>query len=76
LLHGHEDTSLEPRVRASVDRTPVELPGSLGDLRCCLFFEQRRWRHYGYGFDEETQRYARELVGAMGGVLVDRQSYG
>jgi len=30
-----------------------------------LFFEQRRWRHYGEGFDEETLRYARELVGAM-----------
>lgn len=23
--------------------------GSFEDLRLCLFFEQRRWRHYGYG---------------------------
>ncbi len=46
-------------------RRTGKLPRSLGDLRCCLFFEQRRWRHYGYGFDEATLRYARELVGAM-----------
>jgi hypothetical protein len=23
------------------------------------------WRHYGYGFDEETLRYARDLVRAI-----------
>jgi len=22
--------------------------GTFEELRCCLFFEQRRWRHYGY----------------------------
>jgi hypothetical protein len=46
-------------------RATGKLPDSLGDLRGCLFFEQRRWRHFGYGFDEETLRYARELVEAM-----------
>jgi hypothetical protein len=46
-------------------RATGELPQSLGEARCCLFFEQRRWRHYGYGFDDETLRYARELVNAM-----------
>jgi hypothetical protein len=40
-------------------RTTGKLPRSLADLRCCLFFEQHRWRHYGYGFDEATLRYAR-----------------
>ena len=43
-----------------------DLPKSLRDLRCCLFFEQRRWHHFGYGFDEETLRYAMALVEAIG----------
>jgi hypothetical protein len=42
-----------------------ELPAALGDLRCCLFFEQRRWRHYGYGFSDEALEYVRALVAAM-----------
>jgi len=42
-----------------------ELPTDLRDLRCCLFFEQRRWHHHGYGFDEEAFEYVRALVGAM-----------
>jgi hypothetical protein len=46
-------------------RRDRQLPATLADLRCCLFFEQRRWRHYGYGFDDETLEYARALVEAM-----------
>lgn len=46
-------------------RQTGELPHSLRDLRCCLFFEQRRWRHSGYPFDEETMRYARALCEAI-----------
>lgn len=42
-----------------------EVPASLRDLRCCLFFEQRRFHHYGDGFDEKTLEYVRELLGAM-----------
>jgi hypothetical protein len=52
-------------------RTTGRLPTSLAELRCCLFFEQRRWRHYGYGFDEATLRYARELVDAMRALLAE-----
>ena len=46
-------------------RTRGEFPSTLGDLRCCLFFEQRRWHHYGRGFDDETLAYARALIDAM-----------
>lgn len=46
-------------------RETGELPASLRDLRCALFFEQRRWRHFGEEFDEETLAYARALVEAM-----------
>lgn len=36
--------------------------GSLTDLRACLFFEQRRWRHFGEEPDAETMTYIRDLV--------------
>jgi len=35
---------------------------TLSDLRTCLFFEQRRWRHYGDDPDEEAEPYIRSLV--------------
>jgi hypothetical protein len=35
---------------------------TLTDLRTCLFFEQRRWRHYGYEPDEQAMAYIRYLV--------------
>jgi hypothetical protein len=41
------------------------LPDSLTDLRTCLFFEQRRWRHYGWEPDEQAMRYIRALVEAI-----------
>jgi hypothetical protein len=38
------------------------LPESLTELRTCLFFEQRRWHHFGYDPDEESITYIRDLV--------------
>jgi hypothetical protein len=35
---------------------------SLDDLRTCLFFEQRRWRHYGDEPDEAAMTYIRDIV--------------
>ena len=40
----------------------AERQNTLTDLRTCLFFEQRRWRHSGYGPDEEAEAYWRSLV--------------
>jgi hypothetical protein len=38
------------------------LPDSLTELRTCLFFEQRRWRHFGLDPDEEARRYIGALL--------------
>lgn len=35
---------------------------SLTNLRTCLFFEQRRWRHFGYHPNAEAMMYLREVV--------------
>ncbi|MFN2151474.1 MAG: hypothetical protein ACK2T5_07760 [Anaerolineales bacterium] len=38
------------------------LPQTLTELRTCLFFEQRRWRHYGYTPDDTAMIYIRALL--------------
>jgi hypothetical protein len=38
------------------------LPPTLTELRTCLFFEQRRWRHYGYAPEETAMIYIRSLM--------------
>lgn len=35
---------------------------SLDDVRTCLFFEQRRWRHFGESPDDEAMAYIRTLI--------------
>ena len=41
------------------------LPGSLTELRTCLFFEQRRWHHFGETPDGESLVYIRTLLEAI-----------
>lgn len=41
------------------------LPDSLTELRTCLFFEQRRWRHFDEHPDSETMAYIYALVDAI-----------
>ena len=50
---------------ASVWREKQGLPHTLTELRTCLFFEQRRWRHYGYNPDEKAMIYICALVEAI-----------
>ena len=38
------------------------LPDSLTELRTCLFFEQRRWRHFGLDPSEEGTDYVHAVV--------------
>jgi hypothetical protein len=38
------------------------LPDTLVELRTCLFFEQRRWRHFGLDPDEGARRYIGALL--------------
>ena len=47
---------------AELYRTEGVLPTSLTELRTCLFFEQRRWRHFGLEPDEEEMDYIHALV--------------
>jgi hypothetical protein len=35
---------------------------TFAELRTCLFFEQRRWRHIGEVPDAEAMAYIRDLV--------------
>ncbi|MDB5300421.1 MAG: hypothetical protein JWO87_2084 [Phycisphaerales bacterium] len=43
---------------------------TLSDLRTCLFFEQRRWRHYGDEPDDKAMAYIRYLLEQIRGKLV------
>ena len=43
-------------------RATGALPDSLTELRTCLFFEQRRWRHFGFDPDEEARPYISALL--------------
>jgi len=36
--------------------------GTLAELRTCLFFEQRRWRHFGDEPDRDALNYMQSLV--------------
>jgi hypothetical protein len=38
------------------------LPESLTGLRTCLFFEQRRWHHFGFDPDEPAMGYIAALL--------------
>lgn len=50
-------------------RDSRELPTTIDELRACMFFEQRRWHHFGYGFDEETMAYLKEIVAKLKDLL-------
>ena len=41
------------------------LPQGLIELRSCLFFEQRRYRHFGWDPDEDAMVYIRSLIEAI-----------
>ncbi len=43
-------------------RAEGSLPDSLTELRTCLFFEQRRWRHFGLDPNEEGTDYIHAIV--------------
>ncbi len=50
------------------------LPDDLIELRSCLFFEQRRYRHFGWGPDEDAMAYVRALVEAIRALVVEAES--
>lgn len=48
--------------------------GTLTEIRTCLFFEQRRWRHFGEAPDEQTMAYLRGLIETLRSRVSARQS--
>jgi hypothetical protein len=49
---------------------------NLSRLRACLFFEQRRYRHFGFEPDKETMVYIRALLKAIGTKVSQREKNG
>jgi hypothetical protein len=50
-----------------------KLPETLEELRTCLFFEWRRWRHLGDPPPKEAMRYVWDLVEAIRRKVRERQ---
>ncbi|MEX0958869.1 MAG: hypothetical protein WDZ63_06230 [Burkholderiales bacterium] len=46
-------------------RVACRTPGSLTELRTCLFFEARRWKHLGRAPDVTTMKRIRAIVFAI-----------
>ena len=47
-----------------------QLPESLTELRTCLFFEQRRWRHFGEQPEPEAMLYITAILAALRRILM------
>lgn len=47
---------------ACADIANARRQSTLSDLRTCLFFEQRRWRHQSESPDRSSMEYIRELI--------------
>lgn len=47
---------------------------TLAEMRACLFFEQRRWRHFDEEPDFESMKYLRELLNKIRQLVEERNS--
>ena len=52
------------------------LPATLDDLRVCLFFEQRRYHHFGEAPAGPNLKYIRALVLAIRKNVAGRRAFG
>lgn len=50
----------------------AKTPKNLNELRSCLFFEQRRFRHFGHAPEGEDMLYVLSLVSRIRSALVAR----
>jgi ADP-ribosylglycohydrolase len=64
--HGVESVGTMANRAAARWRRDRSLPGALADARCCLFFEQRRYRHVGTDPAGADDTYVRALVRHIG----------
>lgn len=55
-------------------RSSGRLPDNLVELRSCLFFEQRRYRHFGEDPDEADMPYMRALIEGIRAHTLDKSS--
>jgi hypothetical protein len=62
---GFEAVADAANAARDAHRRDGKLPASLDELRACLFFEQRRYRHFGRPPEGEELAYVRALVGAI-----------
>ena len=46
-------------------RKTGQIPDSLSELRCCLFFEQRRYHHFGDSPEGKDLDYVKSLLSAI-----------
>ena len=60
--HGVQGLGVAANAAAEEWEAHRRLPTSVDGLRSALFFEARRWHHYGGAPDEESERYIRELT--------------
>ncbi len=65
-FHGSFEACADIANRAlDLYRKNGHLPQSLIELRTCLFFEQRRWRHYDQTPEGEDRKYFDTLLAAI-----------
>ena len=46
-------------------RSARALPTTVDGLQAALFFEARRWHHYGFSPDEDAEAYIRALIAEL-----------
>lgn len=51
----------------------VQKDDTLSELRTCLFFEQRRWRHFGEDPDDEAMAYIGQVVEKIRSKVASRE---
>ena len=59
---GYQELGQERLARIANEALDGKLPTDLAQLRGVLFFEQRRWRHYGEAPDRKAMRHIRAII--------------
>lgn len=65
FAHSFDGYKAEKSPEACAALANRRFDDTLDDLRSCLFFEHRRWRHFGEEPDAEAAAYFRWLVEAI-----------
>jgi hypothetical protein len=71
--YGHYGSEAKCAEVANARRERYSRRKPLSELRACLFYEQRRWRHFGYAPDCEAMRYIRLLLENIRLAVIDQE---